>query len=449
MRKAVFTTALVVLCVVSISSLSLGVSRFTATLDGGATVTVDNNSSMTNNWVAGRVLAADRSMQDDCPYAYPPYKGLFKTGDRIFVNDNYIAWFDYTVGDGITYSAPCFYNGWCRSGELAGFWTLNPNTDNFRYQKTGPNGCNNWAHNELIPGSASPNQEQHWWDAYAPPTEHSMGIVSGGNVYFTSYTYCQNATNGNFTVVADGTTDGNGYVHYETSGRMTTPSLNVDITDDNDSNGISNYIQCNVRYICRTNDIFCTWTWKPNNANVVCKNIFQYIWVAYAQDEDGTDCDTCATGSQWPGTVYGQPLYCSSSMTLYRSRPSGGPYSSGTIVEMILGDTCPDPDYNVNINTSPPLSVGGGDWIRIGESSTLSINSPRFQYTNLGVPGTGSGTLASPYIFQWHKLIFGNETGDGCLDFGSARGPYSDPADYVTFQSAKYYRASWALRSNF
>jgi len=141
-------------------------SRFSVTLDDSSTVTVDNASSMTDNWVSGLVIAADRSTQEDCPYDSPNYKGLFKNGDRICVTDNYMVWFDYTTNDGMTFSNPPYGGNWERSGALAGFWSLDPNTSYFKYWKTGPNDCWNWAHNELISGSASPNQEQHWWDKY-------------------------------------------------------------------------------------------------------------------------------------------------------------------------------------------------------------------------------------------------------------------------------------------
>ena len=136
-------------------------------------------------WIGSRVLAADRSTQDDCVFSPPDLGGLMQFGDRVCVTDHYIAWFDYTRNDGVPFG-PAFAADWDRSGALAGLWTLDPELGDFRHYRTGPNGCA-WPHNELVPGSASPNQEQHWWDRYAPPTEHSIQVVSDSHRYFFSY----------------------------------------------------------------------------------------------------------------------------------------------------------------------------------------------------------------------------------------------------------------------
>jgi len=344
---------------------SFAISRITVALDGGQSVTVDNNSTWSNSWVTSLVIAADRSTTERCPYDPPDYKGLFKSGDRIFVNNNYLAWFDLSTNDGISFGNPPFGARWERSGELAGWWTLNPSTSYFRYWKTGPDGCWNWAHNELIPGSASPRREQHWWDKYAPPTEHSLEVVSGASKFFTSYHYARQTTRSQWALVLDGSVDAGG------------------------------------------------------------------------------------SGSQWPGTVYGRPLYNQSSLTLRTSFSPYGPYSAGTIVAMALGPTCPTPHKNQDIYTTPAFAVTDGSWIRTGEASNLSLSSPRFQYTNLGVPNLGTGIYTNPYQFAWQKLISWNETRDGTLGLGAGRGPYSSSTDYVTLTSGKWYQASFSLRSNF
>lgn len=177
------------------------VQRFSVTLDGGSqAVTVDNDSSWTNAEVQVRVLAADRSTQDDCDYTSPDYKGLFQQGDRIYVNDNYMAWFDLTTNDGIAYPNPPFGQSWERSGALAGWWTMKSNAPDFKYKVTGPNGCPDWAPNELIPGAASPNREKHWWDKYGPPTEHSLVVVSGNDRYFFGHHFSRGAANGQWAL---------------------------------------------------------------------------------------------------------------------------------------------------------------------------------------------------------------------------------------------------------
>ncbi len=421
--------------------------RFNATLDNGTTITVDNNSSWSNTDIGSLVVAADRTTQGDCPYSYSR-KGLFKTGDRIYACNNFIAWFDYTQTDGINFAVPPYGAPAGRSGALAGWWTLDPASPNFRYWKTGPNGCWNWAHNELIPGSASPNFDQHWWDKYYTPNEHVICPTVGTSTFFFPHTAAWKTSQSQFTSVLDGLKDAAG-VHYKTSCRISSWTGNIDVTDDNDANGIANYIQSDMEYLCRTDDIIVSWNFKPNNANVVSYNTFIFLWSAYAQDEDGTSCDVSATGSQWPGAVYGQPMYNQCGHTLYSTWAPYGPYSPGTTVQMQLNAACSNPYVNPDVHTSPRFAVNNGSWLRCGESPTLSINSPRWQFLNLGVPNTGSGSAADPIRFPWDLMISWNESHDGTLGFGVMSGVYTNPADYITLLSGKWYRAEYAIRTNF
>ena len=423
-------------------------TRFNATLQNGTTVTVDNVSQWSNDWVGGLVLAADRSTQEDSPYDMPCYKGLMKTGDRVCVTNNYLAWFDSSTGDGVNF-APPYGNTWTRAGQLTGWWTLDPSTSYFKYWKTGPNGYWNWAHNELIPGSCSPNQDQHWWDQHGFPLEHTIAVDVGGTMYFMSYPYTKQTPTSGYTVLADGVVQGDG-VHYKSSAKMASWTYNCDVTDGYDGNGISNWIDAEVEYVCRPNDIYCRWRFKPNNANVTASNLYIAAWTAYAQDEDGTACDVYAPTSQWPGTVYGQPIYNQSSRPLWRNYPSPyGPFPAGTIVTMTMGQTCSSPYYNVDIVTNPGWTVGDGDYIRCGESPSLSSSMPRWQFLNLGVPNSGNGTYDNAYHIQWHDLISWNETHDGTFGFGAGRGPFTDPADFITLQSGVWYQGEFTLSTNF
>jgi hypothetical protein len=420
-----------------------GLSRFSAPMDNGTSVTVDNDSTWSNSQISSLVLAADRSTQEDCPYSFPR-KGLFRTGDRIYASNNYLAWFDYTQSDGITFTNPPYGASAGRSGNLAGWWSLDPASPNFRYFKTGPNGCLNWAHNELIPGSASPNHEQHWWDKYYTPNEHVFCPIVGTSKFFFPYADAWRTSNSQFTVVTDGIKDAAG-VHYKTSCRMSSWHGNIDVTDDNDGNGIANYVQASLEYVCQPTGLTCTWQLRPNSADVTCYNMFVFLWTAYAQDEDDTACDAGGVGSQWPGTVYGRPLYNQSSHALIADFNPGPPLPPGSIVQMLLGPTCSNPYANQNIYTEPPFAIGNGSWIRLGESPAISINSPRFQYTNLGIPNTGAGAQADPIRFTWDKMISWNETHDGTLGFGVLRGVYSNPTDYFTLLAGKWYQSQFSL----
>ncbi len=317
------------------AELAGATSRFIQPLDGGGTVTVDNASSFSDAWIGSRVLTANRSTQDDCVFSPPDFGGLMQAGDRVCVTDHYIAWFDYTRNDGVPFG-PDFGADWDRSGTLAGFWSLDPEFGDFRHYRTGPNGCA-WPHNELVPGSASPNQEQNWWDRYAPPTEHSIQVVSDSHRYFFSYYKAKASPNSNFTVEVDGATDDEGGVHYKTSARMTSLDNQVDTSDNDDDNGIESTIDAELEFVCRPTEILSRWSFKPSTTEVT-DNMFVYLWVGYAQDIDDTACDV-APGSQWPDVVYGMNLYTLSSHQLIVFYPPWW-VPAGSIVEMELGEVC-------------------------------------------------------------------------------------------------------------
>lgn len=419
------------------NELADATSRFIQPLDGGGAVTVDNASSFPDEWIGSRVLTADRSTQDDCVFSLPDLGGLMQFGDRVCVTDHYIAWFDYTRNDGVPFP-PEFGADWDRSGALAGFWTLDPELGDFRHYRTGPNGCP-WPHNELIPGSASPNQERHWWDRYAPPNEHSIQVVSGSYRYFFSYYKAKASPNSEFTVVVDGATDGSGAVHYKTSARMTSLGNQVDTSDDDDSNGIESYIDAELEYVCRPTEILSRWNFKPSTTTVT-DNMFVYLWVGYAQDIDGTACDVAA-GSQWPEVVYGMNLYTMSSLRLIV------PYepwevARRVIVEMQLGDICSG--SNVDLQSYPYYRVGKGSWIAFGEAPDLGPDAPRLRYTSLDEPNAGTGTYEDPRRIDWQRLLTWNETHDGTLGIGASRGPFTDPSEFKTL-APEWYRSEFVL----
>lgn len=139
-RKTLLLTALA-----AAAPLASAATRLTVALDAGATVTVDNISTMSEATVRSLVLAADRSTQDGCPYAAPDRKGLIRSGDRVVVSDRYIAWLDVTSTDGVSFPSG-FPSKYTRSGELAGYWTLDPATQGFKFLVSADaRHCANWA----------------------------------------------------------------------------------------------------------------------------------------------------------------------------------------------------------------------------------------------------------------------------------------------------------------
>ncbi|MDP9192675.1 MAG: hypothetical protein M3P06_13325 [Acidobacteriota bacterium] len=410
------------------SPASAAISRFTSYLDGGVSITVDNASGWSNSDVSNLVLAADRSTREECVYSWPDVKGLFATGDQIYVSQNYIAWFDFTAA-----------TDYSRSGELAGFWTLDPSTHLFKHYRTGPNNCWNWPANELIPGSASPNGQTNWWDLYGPPVEHTLVAVptGGGSAMFMSSVYAQSTSASGFTRQSDVFNGDN--AHYRVTGKMTSWNSRVDISDDNDGNGVSQWIESDIEYICRPDDILSLWRFKPTT-NVNLTNLYVYLWASYAQqDLDGTSCDVAA-GEQWPSTshVTKPPMYAQASGTLTRNWDNAS-YSSGSIAPMVLGSACGD-DYNHDIYMTSP---GDGSWLRWGASSTLSSSEPRFQLLNLGVPGSGSGTYSDPYRPQMGSMVFAHERSDATLGAGILK------HESYSLQGNKWYQIYFGFRSNY
>ncbi|HEV7484818.1 MAG TPA: hypothetical protein VGQ65_03985 [Thermoanaerobaculia bacterium] len=417
-------------------------------MDDGTLVTVDNASGWSQFVVGNLVYAADRSTRDGCPYDRG-VKGLFKTGDRVFVNQNYLAWFDYSIGDGVTYPAG-FDNAWSRSGELAGFWTIDPTTQYPKYFRQAPGGCWNWPANELISGSASGNGGgPYWWDAHAPGLEHTVVVQSTGDpqkILILSSGYAQRTPNSGFTVLLDGYEDGAGVLHYMTQYKMASNQLAVDIQDGNDTPNSGQYILAQHEYYCRPNDILSAFKFQPT-VNVVSTNINAGLWIAYAQDEDGTACDVLP-GEQWPSSsqVTLPPRYVQSNGTL---RDSGSDpcctyYAPDEIAHLNDGPTC---ELNHQSHNLEVLVAGipSGTWLRVGTSPTIDSSQPRWQLINLDVPNTGAGTLGDPIRVPLQAFGFGNETHDGQVGAGLGHGV----DQLYTLNAGTWYQIYFQLQTKF
>src|SRR5512134_2742788 len=101
------------------------------------TLTVDDTTGWPAETLRRLVNAANASTRDDCP---ADGGGLMAPGDRIFVSESYLAWFDYTKPDGSPFPS-AFRADYARSGALAGLWALDPDLGWFRHPQRGPTGC--------------------------------------------------------------------------------------------------------------------------------------------------------------------------------------------------------------------------------------------------------------------------------------------------------------------
>jgi hypothetical protein len=270
------------------------VKRTLVTLDDGSKVTVDNISSqIPADIVAKIVLTADRSTKTGCPLSTSA-KGLFAAGDRIAVSDYYVAWFDYTLRDGVEpppkWPGPDAYP---RSGTLAGLWSLDP-------QAPGPTGayfahvagiadpanriCANWPRNELIVGSNSPEGQWYWWDKYSPGLENTMDITQssdGAATGFFSSVYAQAAAASNFQVTADGVQDSSGDLHYATSSLLTSDrgatTFRSALTGHT---GHTGSIKTTFQYIPGERGVAVVWDFS-STAPAGVNNVYASLWLSY------------------------------------------------------------------------------------------------------------------------------------------------------------------------
>jgi len=412
-------------------------ARHQIVLSGTAgAITVDDASGAPEEWLRWLVSVANASTRDDCPSAGG---GLMAPGDRVFVGRHYMAWFDYTKQDGSSFPTAGWGADATRSGALAGLWALDEETQWFRHLQRGPTGCADWPRNELIPGSASVRSDaDHWWDKFAPPVEHSV-LVDVNQPGFTpcargdelcglvSHHLSGNNPASGWQSVLDGTQDAAG-VHYETRGLMASfrRPWPVDITDRDDGNGVANALESEVEYLCRERDIVVTWRFHPTRGPVTLAQTYTWVWTAYSKDQDlAALCDQVPGGNEWPGTeerpfpFFDLPVFVQSSLLLNTGgRPPRVTVPPRQVFRIGLG-SCPRafPYSNLEVYT-PNYAVRDGSWIRWAEGASALSRGRSIQYTNLGTPGSGSGTHDDPVRVRWKEMIYADEVYDGVLGGG-------------------------------
>jgi hypothetical protein len=419
------------------------------------TITVDDTTGWPAENLRWLVNAANASTRDDCP---ADGGGLMAPGDRVFVTESYLAWFDYTKEDGSPYPS-AFRTDYARSGALAGLWALDADSSWFRHSQRGPSGCADWARNELIPGSASVrNDAEHWWDKYAPPVEHSLLVDDDQRGFtpcargddlcglFSHHLSANNPASG-WRSVLDGAQDAAG-VHYKTSGRLALyrPPFAVDITDRDDGNGIANWIESEVEYTCRAQDVVVAWRFRAANGPVTVKSAYSWVWTAYSKDQDlSPGCDQ-GPGSEWPGTdgtpfpFFGLPVFVQSNLPLLTGgRPARGTVPPQRVARMVTG-SCPRafPYSNPEIYT-PSYAVRDGSWIRWSEGALALARGRSLQFIHLGVPGAGAGTSADPVHVRWKEMVYADEIYDGVLGGGVTL------SDAWTLAAGRWHSSTFAL----
>ncbi len=438
------------------TSLNL-VHRFQASMDDGSFIDVDNASHMPDGLVQDLVLAADRSTQTGCPFDEPK-KGFFKTGDRIFVSDYYIAWFDYTLDDGVDPppnwpdSTTPHSQYWSRSGTLAGLWSLNPSIQNFRnfyspvvLANDGQNHiCWNWPRNELIPGSNSPDGQLYWWDKYAPPLEHTIVVPTSadGSTYdLFGAVYAEfNQNVSHFAISLDGLQNGDG-VHYKTQAYMTS-WIPDHSTYTNIKTGQTGHISYTLEFICQDTEIEVIWKFAPET-DIEVENLYVDLWLEYAGQND---C-ACNTSGYYPlpTMVYGLDVNsCHSYNYVQTHSDYTFPWANAV--------PCSGVNYDVGIGGNFPSVMSSlirkNQFLRTGFDLNMDPEKPRWQMTNLAVPNAGSGTQKAPIGFPFNKMITNYENSDQQQSLILAR-QANNPNNWFRLRKHKWYQAHYSLSTSF
>jgi hypothetical protein len=436
-------------------------ARMQVGLDTGVVVTVDNISSIPNSHVATLVLAADRSTRDGCPFDPPDRKGLITPGDRVIVSDTYVAWLDLTVES----ANSGFPGAWARSGELTGFWTLDPATQWFRnWTPASIHNCWNWPRNELIVGSASPDGTPHWWDKFAPPTEHVVHVANNGAGPldldgFMAFHYAQRAPIGYFRVTVDGSEYQPGRIHFVYEALMLNPFNSPYVRHaDYPYNTSYGVINVQMEYQFQPNQIVVAWRFKPT-VDILVSNLFTAMWTAYAPYSSPIPPE-CLNAS--PGLVnrpanYFTPLMWFAAAVPVVPKFDGSILPAGTTVfppnsaPVEIGAPCGPINHDVDTWQAEDINntvIGDGTWIRIGDDPNLGAvwDSERtITMLNLEHVPSGIGTIQAPFNIRYTRGTGWNEVRDGTYGLFFCRGPYTEPSKFLRLQGGMWYYSSFAL----
>ena len=418
-------------------------SRISVRLDDGSQVTVDNISRLTSDTVQNVVLAADRSTQTGCPFD-KAVKGLIRAGDRVVVTDTYLAWFDFSLGDGVAPPAgwigPSTYS---RSGALAGLWTLDRASTSeapflhFAGADDPSNGiCWNWPRNELIPGSASPSGQLYWWDVYAPPLEHTIAVsesADGSRWDFFSSVYAQGAADSGFSVSTDGAQP-DGKIHYATQSSMTSWHGATEFASATQP-GVSGSIRSTLEYICGASGIDVVWKFSPS-IDASANNLYAALWLSYA----GQNPTTCGEPYPLPSTALGAQYGCATSSLPVQASAGRGSPGKTACFDSKYAQPCQG--YNLDLNAakgSGPIPASA--WIE-----TTQLNGPTWRMRNRIAPNSGDGTLQQPLGFPFDRFVTSYENSDQTISMSLVRGPYpSDPTKWYTLSAGRWYGVHYTL----
>jgi len=397
------------------------------TLDNGQKITAWTFSNYLPADVQKMVLIADRSTVNGCPYSKSS-KGLIHESDIVYVSNNYLAWFDYSKNvDGNQTT------NFAKSGSLVGFWSLDSQSKSFKYpinkEDTAKGICKNWARNELISGSNSPQGENYWWDKYAPALEHTIvvknkKVISKSTDYLLFGSIYAQHLDVNISSAKNPPQLMNGNeVHLAVKSKLTSWGGNGPYTTQVPAaDNTFGEVESEVRHILKDTHIEVVWSFKSTK-DLELDNIYVNLWMAYASLNNRST--TCHDGviQEYPvpaqqyqsGSFANSYNFVSSNISLYSIESDGGltesrPYQ---IVQFPWQNYRPCGGMNGGIKTDYRLNqLAGGTYLQTGYAANQV--SPYWQFTYLSKPCVGAdcGSVTNPMSYPFNRMMINYESGD-------------------------------------
>jgi hypothetical protein len=229
---------------------------------------------------------------------------------------------------------------------------------------------------------------------------------------------------------------------------------------DYPSNTATGRIDAQIEYQFRPSDIVAVWRFKPT-VDVLVSNLFTFIWTAYAPytSQISSACLSVAPGlARKPSSYFTTDWWVGAPIPLVPNFPNS-PYQAfatippPTSVKMALATPCGGINHDANTygySNFDDSIINNGTWIRSGDTSNLpSLAGRVLTMVNLEHSPSGAGTYQSPINIKYHRGIGWNESKDGTLGMGFARGPYTNSANFLRLLAGKWYYSSFALSSTY
>jgi len=248
-----------------------------------------------------------------------------------------------------------------------------------------------------------------------------------------SHEYGKQAPSGNWVTIYDGAVIPEGVI-YATSTRMAASiggQYVVDVADGNEANGIQNWVNSQVGYIMRADDIRVIWRYSPAAASISPLNTYYWLWLNYSFDNDGLSCDYNPT-DDWPSQWWGEPRYFESNRQSWDGFVTGTLLPANSVIgPLSRGTQCTKGNPGRYTNGAP----ASGDWVRFGESNSSQAGARRLTLRH--EIDSSWGTPVS-----WDFFGVANEDWDGVWGVGGQRFSFVSP---ILWSPGVWYTTSYTI----